>query len=189
MLLATDIKKGSKLLFRDEPYVVVDFQHVKPGKGGAFVKTKMKNMLTGLVHAHTFRSEERIEIPDLEYRDAQYLYQDEGLYQFMDVDSYEQVAFDKEILGESVIGFLKEQTVYHIMYFSGKPVQVTSPLFMELKVIETTPGVRGDTAQGAATKPAKLETGLVIQVPLFVQEEDIIKVDTRDSRYVERIKK
>src|SRR5471030_2113320 len=94
MILATEIKKGTKLLFRDEPYVVVDFQHVKPGKGGAFVKTKMKNMLTGLVHSHTFRSEERIASPDLEYRDMQYLYKDDTLYQFMDGETFEQVAFD-----------------------------------------------------------------------------------------------
>jgi elongation factor P len=188
MILATEIKKGTKLLFRDEPYLVVDFQHVKPGKGGAFVKTKMKNMLTGLVHSHTFRSEERIETPDLAYRDMQYLYQDDGLYQFMDVGSFEQLAFDRGLLGD-VVDYLKEQETYHVMYFSGKAVQVTPPLFMELRIVETSPGVRGDTAQGGATKSAKLETGLTLQVPLFVNEEDVIKVDTRDARYVERIKK
>ena len=188
MMLATDIKKGSKLLFRDEPYVVVDFQHVKPGKGGAFVKTKMKNMLTGLMHSHTFRSDERIGTPDLEYRDMQYLYTEDALYQFMDLESFEQIALNKEQL-EDVIDFLKEQTQYQVMYFAGKAVSVTPPLFMELVVTETTPGVRGDTAQGSATKIAKVETGLTLNVPLFVNEGDILKIDTRDAHYVERIKK
>src|SRR5258708_4550562 len=118
MILATEIKKGTKLLFRDEPYVVVDFQHVKPGKGGAFVKTKMKNMLTGLVHTNTFRSDERVGTPDLEYRTMQYLYQDDKLYQFMDGETFEQVAFDKDQLGD-VVNFLKEQASYQVMYFSG----------------------------------------------------------------------
>ncbi len=188
MLLATEIKKGTKLLFRDEPYVVLEFQHVKPGKGGAFVKTKMKNMLTGLVHSHTYRSEERIERPDLEHKDMQFLYQDEQLYQFMDNESYEQIALDSEQM-EGVTQFLKEGTIYQVLYFSGRPVTVTPPTFMELKVVETSPGVRGDTAQGGATKPARVETGLTLQVPLFINEEDIIKVDTRDAQYVERINK
>jgi elongation factor P len=188
MILATDIKKGSKLLFRDEPYFVLDFQHVKPGKGGAFVKTKMKNMISGLVHSHTFRSDERIASPDLEYRDMQYLYQEDTLYQFMDTESYEQVAFNKEQLSE-VLDFLKEHSVYNVMYFKGKPALVEAPLFMELKVAETMPGVRGDTAQGGATKPATLETSLVLQVPLFINEGDILKVDTRNAKYVERLSK
>jgi elongation factor P len=188
MILATDIKKGSKLLLDDEPYVVVDFQHVKPGKGGAFVKTKMRNLLTGLVHSHTFRSEEKIKVPDLEYREMQYLYQDESLYQFMDTESFEQVAINKEQLGDNV-HYLQEQNMYQVMLFDGRPVNITPPIFLELKITETTPGVRGDTAQGGATKPATVETGLTVQVPLFVNEGDIIKVDTRDGQYVERIKK
>lgn len=188
MILATDIKKGSKLLFRDEPYVVVDFQHVKPGKGGAFVKTKMKNMINGLIHSYTYRSDERIETPDLEYRTMQYLYQEDNLYQFMDSETYEQVAFNKEQL-ESVVDFLKEHNNYQVMYFEERPVLVEAPLFMELQVAETMPGIRGDTAQGGATKPAKLETGLTLQVPLFINEGDLLKVDTRDAQYVERLNK
>jgi elongation factor P len=188
MMLATDIKKGSKVLFRDEPYIVLDFQHVKPGKGGAFVKTKMKNMITGLVHSYTYRSEERIETPDLEYRDVQYLYQEDNLYQFMDTETYEQIALNKEQLTD-VLDFLKEQSVYQVMYFKGNPASIEPPLFMELKVVETMPGVRGDTAQGGATKPATLDTGLVLQVPLFINEGDILKVDTRDAKYVERLSK
>ena len=188
MILATDIKKGSKLLFRDEPYVVLDFQHVKPGKGGAFVKTKMKNMISGLVHSNTFRSDERIGTPDLEYRDVQYLYKEDALYQFMDAETYEQIAFNKEQLSE-ILDFLKEHSLYQVMYFEGKAASVEAPFFMELKVAETMPGVRGDTAQGGATKPATLETGLVLQVPLFINEGDVLKVDTRDSKYVERLSK
>lgn len=188
MISTSDFRKGSKILFRDEPYIVVDFQWVKPGKGGAYIRTKMRNMITGLVREETFRSGEKLEIPDLEYRDMQYLYNDEQLYHFLDQDSYEQVSFNKDQI-EEVENFLKEQETYNILYFSGKPIAVTPPLFMELKVVETPPGVRGDTAQGGATKPATLDTGLVLQVPLFVEEGDLIKVDTRDSKYIERVKK
>jgi elongation factor P len=188
VIATSDFKKGTKILFRDEPYMVLDYQHVKPGKGGAFVKTKMKNMITGLVREETFRSGEKFPKPDMQYRDMQYLYEDDGLYNFMDQDSYEQVALNKDQLSE-VLYYLKEQTIYTMLYFNGKPIGVTPPIFMELKVIETQPGVRGDTAQGGATKPATLETGLVVQVPLFVNDDDIIKVDTRDGKYIERIKK
>jgi len=188
VISTSDFRKGSKILFRGEPYTVVDFQWVKPGKGGAFIRTKMKNMMTGLVHEETFRSGEKLEEPDLEYRDMQYLYQEGVLYHFLDQDSYEQVSFNKDQLSD-VENFLKEQEVYNVLNFVGKPIAVTPSLFMELKVVETTPGVRGDTAQGGATKPATLETGLVLQVPLFVNEGDVIKVDTRDSSYIERVKK
>ena len=188
MISTSDFRKGSKVLFRGEPYVVMDFQWVKPGKGGAYIRTKMKNMITGLVREETFRSGEKLETPDLEYRNMQYLYHDGDHYHFLDQDNYEQVSFDKDHV-EEVENFLKEQEVYNVLYFSGKPIAVTPPLFMDLKVTETPPGVRGDTAQGGATKPATLETRMVIQVPLFVEEGDIIKIDTRDSQYIERVKK
>lgn len=188
VISTSEFRKGSKILFRSEPYVVVDFQWVKPGKGGAYIRTKMRNMITGLVREETFRSGEKLEIPDLAYRDMQYLYHDGEHYHFLDQDNYEQVTFNKDQI-EEVENFLKEQETYNVLYFSEKPIAVTPPLFMNLKVVETPPGVRGDTAQGGATKPATLETGLVVQVPLFVNEEDIIKVDTRDSNYIERIKK
>lgn len=175
-------------MFRDEPYMVFDFQHVKPGKGGAFVRTKMKNMITGLMHEETFRSGEKFKNPDLQYRDMQFLYEDNGLYHFMDQESYEQVALNKDQI-EEVLSFLKEQTAYTILYFGERPIGVTAPTFMEFEVKDTPPGVKGDTAQGGATKPATLETGVVIQVPLFVEEGDLIKVDTREAVYVERVKK
>ncbi|HVT62093.1 MAG TPA: elongation factor P, partial [Legionellaceae bacterium] len=115
-------------------------------------------------------------------------YQEDELYHFLDQESYEQVSFNKDQLAD-VDNFLKEQEVYNVLNFAGRPIAVTPPLFMELKVVETTPGIRGDTAQGGATKPATLETGLVLQIPLFVNEGDVIKVDTRDSSYIERVKK
>lgn len=188
MIATSDFKKGTKILFRDEPWMVLEYMHVKPGKGGAFLRTKMKNMITNLVREELFRSGEKFPSPDLQYCDMQYLYFDGDLYHFMDQKTYDQVAFNADQISE-VIDYLKEQIAYTILYFAGKPIAVTPPMFMELAVKETTPGVKGDTAQGAGTKPATLETGLVIQVPLFVQEEDILKVDTRDNSYIERIKK
>jgi elongation factor P len=188
MILASEFRRGTKIVYKNEPYMVLEYQHVKPGKGGAFMRTKMKNLISGLMHEETFRSEEKFPSPDLAYRDMLYLYKEDALYQFMDQESYEQVALNADQL-EEVKDFLKEQTVYTALYFSGKPIGVTAPLFMELAVTETMPGVRGDTAQGGATKPAVLETGLRMQVPLFVNEGDILKIDTRDGRYVERIDK
>jgi elongation factor P len=186
LIATSDFKKGAKVLYKDEPYAIIDFQHVKPGKGGAFVRTKMKNMITGLIREETFRSGEKFPSPDLEYKEMQYLYEDDGLYNFMDQKSFEQVALNKSQL-EDVLDYLKEQIVYMILYFKNNPIAVTPPMFMELKITETTPGVRGDTAQGGATKPATLETGMVVQVPLFVNEGEIVKVDTRKAEYIERV--
>jgi elongation factor P len=188
VISTSDFRKGIKILYKDEPYMVLDYHHVKPGKGGAFIRTKMKNMITGLVHEDLFRSGEKFPVPDLEYHQMQYLYQDENLYNFMDQESFEQVSFNKEQI-EEAMSYLKEQEVYTVLYFEGRPIAVTPPLFVELKVAETMPGVRGDTAQGGATKPATLETGLVVQVPLFVNEGDILKVDTREGTYMERVQK
>lgn len=186
MIATSDFKKGTKILYKDEPYSVVDFQHVKPGKGGAFLRTKMKNMITGLIREETFRSGEKFPSPQLEYKEMQYLYKDDGLYNFMDQESFEQVALNKSQL-EDVLDYLQEQVVYTILYFKDNPIAVTPPMFMELKIVETTPGVRGDTAQGGATKAATLETGMVIQVPLFVNEGELVKIDTRNAAYIERV--
>jgi elongation factor P len=168
--------------------MILDYHHVKPGKGGAFVKTKMRNMITGLIWEDTFRSGEKFEQPDLEYNEMQYLYSDGDLYHFMDQNTYDQVSFNKDQV-EEVLDYLKEQAVYTVLNFEGKPIAVTPPMFMELAIKETMPGVRGDTAQGGATKPATLETGLVIQVPLFVNEGDLVRIDTREGIYMERVKK
>ena len=188
MISTSDFRKGTKILYKEQPYTVVDFAHVKPGKGGAFVRTKMKNMITGLMHEDTFRSGEKFPVPDLEYKDMQYLYEDGGLYNFMNQETYEQVPLNKDQI-EEVLDYLKEQASYTILYVQGSPIGVTPPLFMELMIRETPPGVRGDTAQGAGNKPAIMETGVSIQVPLFVEEGDILKIDTRDGRYIERVKK
>jgi elongation factor P len=187
VIATSDFKKGIKILFKDEPYMVLDYQHVKPGKGGAFVRTKMKNMRTGLIHEETFRSGEKFPSPDLAYRQMQYLYEDDGLYQFMDQENFEQIALNKEQLVD-VLDYLKEQEVYTILYFNEESIGVTPPLFINLRVTQTQPGVRGDTAQGGATKPATLESSMVLQVPLFINEGDVVKVDTRDGKYIERVK-
>lgn len=188
MISASEFRKGTKFLYQDAPHIVIDFQHVKPGKGGAFVRTKMRNMISGSIYEETFRSEEKFPSPDLEYKNMQYLYHSEGEgYCFMDQEDFDQVSLTKEQL-EDVLDYLKEQEIYDILYFEGKPIAVTAPLFMNLKVTETQPGVRGDTAKGGATKPATMETGLVLSVPLFVEEGDVLKVDTRDKRYIERVK-
>lgn len=188
MILAGDIRKGTKILFKDEPYVAMDFQHVKPGKGGAFAKVKMKNLITGLVHEHTFRTEEKVPTPNLEYREMLYVYKEGNKYNFLDQDTYDQVELTDDQLSE-VLDYLKEQSIYTILYFEDRPIDVQPPLFMELEVKEAPPGVKGDTAQGGGSKPITLETGMVIQAPLFIEEGDLVKVDTRDGKYIERVKK
>ena len=186
MVTTSEFRKGKKILFDNTPFMVIEFVHVKPGKGGAFVRTKMKNMITGLLHEETFRSGEKFEDPGLEYKDMQYLYLQDGLYNFMDQESYEQISFNKEQV-EEALDFLKEQEIYTILYFQDRPIAVNPPMFMNLKVVSTPPGVRGNTAQGGATKTATLETGLNIHVPLFVNEGDTIKVDKRTVEYIERV--
>ena len=188
MISASDCKKGAKLLYKNEPYLVVDYNHVKPGKGGAFVRLKMRNLLTNLLLESTFRCEEKFEKPDLEYKTMQYLYNEDRMYVFIDQDSYEQIELDKAAV-EDVLDYLKEQEPYTMLYWNERPIAITPPLHMELKVTDTPPGVKGDTAQGSGTKSATLETGLVVQVPLFVNVDDVIKVDTRDASYIERVQK
>lgn len=185
MISAGDFRKGTKVLHRGEPHLVLDFQHNKMGRGGALVRAKLKNLITGSSFEENFRSEQKFEDPQLEYKSMQFLYKDADLYTFMDQDSYEQVELNKDVL-EDVLGYLKEQETYQMLYFSDRPIGVTPPMTMLLKVVDTPPGVRGDTAQGGATKPAKLETGFALQVPLFVNEGDVIKIDTRTGEYLER---
>lgn len=185
MISTSDFKRGStKILWNDEPWMVISFQQVKPGKGGAFMRTKMKNLISGRILEETFRSGEKFPEPELEYKQMQFLYSDD-MYHFMDKESYEQVAFGEEQIA-TVKSYLKEEAVYSIINFRGSPINVEAPIFMVLEVKETPPGVKGNTAQGGS-KPATLETGLVIQVPLFVIEGDKIKVDTREDLYIERV--
>jgi len=185
MYYTADFRKGLKIEFQGEPYIMVDFQHVKPGKGGAFVRTRLKNLVTGLVRDETFRSGDKVGRPDLQEREMQYLYQDAGQYCFMDTSTYEQFYLTPEQLGDSRL-YLHEQIQVKALFYKGRPMGVDLPNFVGLLVVDTEPGVKGDTASGG-TKPARLETGAVVQVPLFVQEGDRVKVDTRTGQYIERV--
>jgi len=179
-----EFKKGLKIQFDGEPYSIVDFQHVKPGKGGAFVRTKLKHMRLGRVIDNTFRAGEKVELVDFEEKRMQFLYRDDA-YHFMDLDTYDQIALAPEQVGEAR-DFLKENTEVEILFIDGSPVSVELPNFIELQVAKTDPGIRGDTATGGS-KPATLETGAVIQVPLFLNEGDVVKVDTRSGEYLARV--
>ncbi len=185
VISTSDFRKGStKILWNNEPWMVVDYQLVKPGKGGTYLRTRLKNLITGRILEETFRSAEKFEEPDLEYAQMQFLYADEH-YHFMDQDSYEQVAFNEDQV-ETAKKYLKDGVIYTILKFKGDPIAVEPPTFMILEVKETVPGVRGDTAQGGS-KPATLETGLVIQVPLFISEGHKVKIDTREDKYIEKV--
>ena len=179
-----EFKKGLRIVFDDQPYQIVEFQHVKPGKGGAFVRTKLKHMRQGRVIDNTFRSGEKVELVDFEDKHMQFLYRDDR-YHFMDMETYEQVSLSDEEVGDAR-EFLKENTEVEILFIDGSPVSVELPTFMELTIVKTEPGVRGDTASGG-TKPAELETGAVVQVPLFLNEGDLVKVDTRTGEYLGRV--
>lgn len=168
--------------------MVIDYQHVKPGKGGAFMRTKMRNLLTGSTYEETFRTEEKFDTPDLKYRQLQFLYSDEDGAHFMDQESFEQITFNMNEV-KTIQNFLKNEAIYTALYFGEKVIELTPPIFMELLITDSPIGVRGDTAQGSATKEATLETGMILQVPLFVNEGETIKIDTRDGKYIERVKK
>jgi len=182
---AGEAKKGTKILHKGEPHIVLEHQHVKPGKGGAFVRMKVKNVITELQKDITPRPEDKFEEPDLQYREMLYLYEDSGEYHFMDQEEFDQVEMNAGQI-ESVNPYLKEQNSYTVLFWEGQPVSVKPPLHMELEVTQTPPGVKGDTAQGG-TKRATLETGLTVQIPLFVEEGDVIRIDTRDDSYIERV--
>ncbi len=186
MLSTSDFRNGLKIEIEGEPYAIVEFQHVKPGKGGAFVRTKLKSIKTGSVIDRTFRSGEKFDEPNLEEKEMQYLYSTEGQYNFMDNKNYEQISLTEEQLGESK-KYMKENMNVKILFYNEKPLGVEVPMFVELKIVKTDPGFRGDTATGGS-KPATLETGAIIKVPLFMNEGEIIKVDTRTGEYIERVK-
>ena len=168
------------------PYYIVEFQHVKPGKGGAFVRTKLKNFKTGQVLERTFRSGEKFDEPDLEECEMQFLYSAGASYTFMDTSSYEQFTYQKDQLGDDT-DLLKENTTVEILLYEGSPISMILPTFMELEVVETDPGIRGDTASGG-TKPAMVETGATVKVPLYLGTGEVIKVNTRTREYVERVR-
>jgi elongation factor P len=186
MFSTSDFRKGLKIEFKGDPYVIVDFLHVKPGKGGAFVRTKLKNMISGRVLDETFRSGEKVGRPDLEEKSVQYLYLDNEGYCFMDNETYEQVFLNDEQVGDAK-NYMQENINVSLLMYKGQPIGLDMPITVNLEVVETEPGVKGDTATGA-TKAAKLETGHVVQVPLFINEGDVLKIDTRSGDYLERAK-
>ena len=186
MISTTDFRGGVRLLIDNEPFYIVEFQHVKPGKGGAFVRTKLKSYISGNVLDRTFRSGERFEEPDLVEREMQFLYATGNEYTFMDTETYEQLTFDKKQLDENA-DLLKENMIAKILIYEHRPIDVELPIFIELKVVDADPGVRGDTASGG-TKPAVVETGATIKVPLYLEVGTVIKIDTRTRAYVERVR-
>jgi len=187
LAVTSEFRKGLNILVDNEPFVIVEFQHVKPGKGGAFVRTRLKSLVTGNVLDRTFRSGDKVELPDLEKRQMQYLYKEGERYYFMDVSSYDQIFINEENLGEAK-NYLKEGLVIEALFYKGNTIGVEVQNFVNLLVAKTEPGLKGDTAQNA-TKPALLETGYTVQVPLFVDEGDMVKIDTRTGTYIERASK
>jgi elongation factor P len=186
MLESGDLRKGVKIEIDGEPYILAQFEFVKPGKGQALYKCKLKNMVTGVQFDKTFRSGEKFKQPDLEEQEMEYLYAEGNQFCFMNMTTYEQEYLNEEQLGDAK-NFLKENTVCNILLFEGRPIGISLPIFISLKVEQTDPWVKGDTASGDS-KPATLETGYVLQVPPFIEEGELIKIDTRTGAYVERVK-
>ena len=183
----TEFRNGLKIEIDGEPYVIIEFQHVKPGKGGAFVRTKFKSLKSGNVTDKTFRAGEKVDVPNLEEKTMQYLYAADKDRVFMDTSTYEQVSMNEKQLGDS-INYLKENMEIKVLYHKEQPINIDVPMFVELAIARTDPGVRGDTASGGS-KPATLESGAVIKVPLYLNEGDVVKVDTRTGTFIERVKK
>ncbi|MBI1859541.1 MAG: elongation factor P [Deltaproteobacteria bacterium] len=182
----SEFRKGLYIQMDGVPYQIVEFQHVKPGKGNAFVRTRVRNLLNGNVIERTLKSGEKVDEPALEHKRMQYLYKDSAGYQFMDLDSYEQTVLEEEAVTEKKF-YLIENLEIEVLYFQGRPIDVDIPNFIEVRVKETEPGIKGDTASGGG-KPAKMTTGLVVQVPFHIKENDLLKIDTRSGEYVEKLK-
>ena len=185
MYETNDFRKNLKILLDGEPYVVIDFQHVKPGKGNQFTRTKLKNMITGSNLERTFKSGEKFEVPDVVGREVSFLYKDENGYHFMDQTSFEQFDLNDDDVGDAK-NFLTENMVVNVQFFNNKAIGVDVPNQVNLKVAETDPGLKGNTVSGG-NKPATLETGFVVQVPLHINEGDTLKIDTRTGEYLTRV--
>ena len=185
MISAGDFKNGVTLEYNGNIFQIIDFQHVKPGKGAAFVRTKLKNIISGGVIETSFRPTEKFPKAHIERKDMQYLYSDGELFHFMDVETYDQIALNEDAIGDS-LKFVKENEMVKICSHKGNVFAVEPPLFVELSIIDTEPGFKGDTATGA-TKPATVETGAVVYVPLFVEMGDVLKIDTRTGEYLSRV--
>ena len=184
MISAGDFRKGITFQMEGDVYQVMDFQHVKPGKGAAFVRTKIKSVMSGAIKDVTFNPSDRYEKAIISNKEMQYLYSDGELYYFMDTETYDQIPLDKDVLDEAML-YIKENDNVQIRFFQGKAFEVVPPNFVELEVTVTEQGLKGDTSSGA-TKPATVETGATLNVPLFVNLGDIIKVDTRTGEYLSR---
>ena len=184
MVSAGDFRNGTTFDMDGNVYVIVEFQHVKPGKGSPFVRAKIKNVVTGAVVERTFNPNEKFENAYIERKDMQYLYNDENLYYFMDTETYDQIPIGKDVLSEN-FRFVKEDMICKVLSYKGEVFGVEPPLFVELEVTETDPGFKGDTATNV-TKPAILETGAQIRIPLFIDQGEKIKIDTRTGEYMER---
>lgn len=185
MISAGDFKNGITMEIEGNVYQIMEFQHVKPGKGAAFVRTKLRNVINGGVVEKTFRPTEKFPAARIDRVDMQYLYSDGDLFHFMDVNTYEQVALNADTIGDA-LKFVKENEMVKICSYNGSVFSVEPPLFVELEITDTEPGFKGDTAQGA-TKPATVETGASVNVPLFVDQGDKIKIDTRTGEYLSRV--
>lgn len=185
MISAGDFRNGITLEIDGAVFQIIEFQHVKPGKGAAFVRTKIKNVMTGSVVERTFRPTEKFPAARIDRVDMQYLYADGDLFNFMNLDNYEQMNLNAETVGDA-LKFVKENDVCKVCSYNGKVFSVEPPLFVELEITDTEPGFKGDTAQGA-TKPATVETGATVYVPLFVDNGDKIKIDTRTGEYLSRV--
>ncbi|MBE6013480.1 elongation factor P [Anaeropeptidivorans aminofermentans] len=185
MISASEFRNGVTVEIDGDIYTIIEFQHVKPGKGAAFVRTKIRNLISGGVTERTFRPSEKMPKAHIDRKDMQFLYTDGELYHFMDVESFEQSAVNASDVGDA-LEFVKENEMVKILSHNGKVFGIEPPLFVELEVVDTEPGFKGDTATGA-TKPAKLETGTSINVPLFINIGDVIKIDTRSGEYLGRV--
>ena len=183
---SSGLRKGLKIILNGEPYIITEFQFSKPGKGQALYKCKLKNMVTNYTIDRTYRSGDKFEPADLDEVHMQYLYKDSEGFHFMNTTTYDQVALSRDQVGEAK-NFLQENMEVDILFFQGTPIDISLPIFVELEVTESAPGIRGDTASGA-TKSVTLETGYELQVPLFIKEGEILKIDTRTGGYVERVK-
>lgn len=184
MISVNDFRTGVTIELDGAVFTVVDFQHVKPGKGAAFVRAKIKNVKTGAVLERTFNAGEKVPRARVESRQMQYLYETDGMYTFMDNENFEQVELSSAQLGDA-LKFLKENMTISVQFYQGAVMGFELPYSVELKVVETEPGIKGDTASGG-TKPAKLETGHIVRVPFFINEGDVLRVDTRTGDYIER---
>jgi len=186
MISAGEFRNGVTLEFDGALYTIIDFQHVKPGKGAAFVRSTLKNLETGAVLEKTFRPSEKMPRAHIEYKDLQYLYNDGSLYHFMDTETFEQIALNASEIGDSLV-FVRENDMIKTRSHNGRIFGVEPPMFVELEITDTEPGFAGNTAQGA-TKPATVETGAQIKVPLFINIGEVVKIDTRTGEYLGRAK-